>query len=170
MTTAEKHFETLKDTCLPLPIWYQDGLTKQWKSGKYYRERDMLIFFQMDPTKSVSSFFKRSAPRELPAFKIERKRQNPRKEEVPKQAIVAVEISKKHCAQHHLPRDLPPWRQIKTLTNQAENLVSQQEMPQNPENIFVSVLALLAFALPAQAEYINHTYWAYIPNPFYCRL
>ena len=113
---------------------------------------------------------KRSAPRELPAFKIERKRQNPRKEEVPKQAIVAVEISKKHCAQHHLPRDLPPWRQIKTLTNQAENLVSQQEMPQNPENIFVSVLALLAFALPAQAEYINHTYWAYIPNPFYCRL
>ena len=64
----------------------------------------------------------------------------------------------------------PPWRQIKTLTNQAENLISQQEMPQNPENIFVSVLALLAFALPAQAEYINHTYWAYIPNPFYCRL
>ena len=31
---AEKHFEALKDTSLPLPIWYQDGLTKQWKSGK----------------------------------------------------------------------------------------------------------------------------------------
>ena len=34
MTRAEKHFEELKDTSLPLPIWYQDGLTKQWKSGK----------------------------------------------------------------------------------------------------------------------------------------
>ena len=31
---AEKHFEELKDTSLSLPIWYQDGLTKQWKSGK----------------------------------------------------------------------------------------------------------------------------------------
>ena len=31
---AETHFEELKDTSLPLPIWYQDGLTKQWKSGK----------------------------------------------------------------------------------------------------------------------------------------
>ena len=31
-------------------------------------------------------------------------------------------------------------------------------MPWNPENIFV---ALLAFASPAQAELINHTYWAY---------
>ena len=34
MTRAEKPFEELKDTSLPLPIWYQDGLTKQWKSGK----------------------------------------------------------------------------------------------------------------------------------------
>ena len=38
-------------------------------------------------------------------------------------------------------------------------------MPRNPEKIFVSMLALLAFASPAQAELINHTYWAYIPNP-----
>ena len=34
MTKAEKHFEVLKDTSLPLPIWYQDRLTKQWKFGK----------------------------------------------------------------------------------------------------------------------------------------
>ena len=61
--------------------------------------------------------------------------------------------------------DLPTWGQIKTLTNQAENLVSQQGMPWNPENIFVAMLALLAFASPAQAELINHTYWAYILNP-----
>ena len=34
MTKAEKHLETLKDTSLPLPIWYQDRLTNQWKSKK----------------------------------------------------------------------------------------------------------------------------------------
>ena len=34
MTRAEKHFNELKDASLPLAIWYQDGLTKQWKSGK----------------------------------------------------------------------------------------------------------------------------------------
>ena len=38
-------------------------------------------------------------------------------------------------------------------------------MPRGPENIFVAMLALLAFASPAQAELMNHTYWAYIPNP-----
>ena len=27
------------------------------------------------------------------------------------------------------------------------------------------MLVLLAFASPAQAELMNHTYWAYIPNP-----
>ena len=34
LTRAEKHFEELKDTSLPLPIWNQDGLKKQWKYGK----------------------------------------------------------------------------------------------------------------------------------------
>ena len=37
-------------------------------------------------------------------------------------------------------------------------------MPRNPENIFVTLIALLAFASPTQADLINHTYWAYIPN------
>ena len=35
-------------------------------------------------------------------------------------------------------------------------------MPRNPKNIFVTILA---FASLAQADLINHTYWAYIPNP-----
>ena len=38
-------------------------------------------------------------------------------------------------------------------------------MHRNPENIFVTMLALLAFASPTQADLINHTYRAYIPNP-----
>ena len=38
-------------------------------------------------------------------------------------------------------------------------------MPLNLENIFVAMLALLAFASSTQADLINCTYWAYIPNP-----
>ena len=33
-TNKKRSFETLKDTSFPLPIWYQDGLTNQWKSKK----------------------------------------------------------------------------------------------------------------------------------------
>ena len=36
---------------------------------------------------------------------------------------------------------LPSWGQIKTPTNQAKNLVSQQEMPQSPENLLIDMLA-----------------------------
>ena len=78
---------------------------------------------------------------------------------------MALKISRKHHPWLHQPYDLPSWRQIKTLTNQAENLISQQEMPRSPENIFVAMLALLAFTSPTQAELTNRTYWAYITNP-----
>ena len=75
----------------------------------------MLIFLQMDPMKSVGSLFGRSAPRKPSAFKIESKRPNSRKEEIPVQVMVALEISKKHCTQRHLPHDLPTWGQMKPL-------------------------------------------------------
>ena len=42
-------------------------------------------------------------------------------------------------------------------------------MPWNPENIFVGMLALLAFASLAQAELINHTYCTYIITPFFTK-
>ena len=78
--------------------------------------------------------------------------------------MAALKISKKCHTRCHRPYDLPTWRQIKTLTNQAENLVSQQGMPRDPENIIVTMLALLASASPAQADLTDHTYCAYIPT------
>ena len=100
---------------------------------------------------------------------METKEEKPQEEEIPIQAMAALKISKKHRPRHHRPHALPTWGQTKTLTNQAENLVSQQGMPRNPEKIFVSMLALLAFASPAQAELINHTGPIY-PTPLFCRL
>ena len=125
----------------------------------------MLAFLQMDPTNSHGFLFGRFDLRGSPAFKIEMKQQKPQEEEIPIRAMVALKISRKHCPRRHQPYNLPSWGQIKTLNNQAENLVSQQEMPRNHENIFVALLALLAFASPAQADLIDHTHWAYIPNP-----
>ena len=122
----------------------------------------MPVFLQMDPTNSHGFLFRRFDLRGPPAFKLETKQQKPQEEEIPVQAMEALKISKKHHTRHHRPYDLPTSGQIKTLTNQAENMISQQGMPQNPENIFV---AMLAFASPTQADLIDHTYWAYIPNP-----
>ena len=87
------------------------------------------------------------------------KQQNPQEEKIPVQAMAALKLSKKCHTQCHRPYDLPTWGQIKTLTNQAENLVSKQGMSRNPENIFAAMLALLVFSSPAQADLINHTYW-----------
>ena len=132
----------------------------------------MLVFLQVDPTDSRGFLFGRFDLRGPPVFKLETKQQKPQEGEIPIQAVATLKISKKRRTQCPRPHDPPTWGQIKTLTNQAENLISQQGMPQNPENIFVATLALLAFASPAQADVIDHTYWAYIPNPppFYCRL
>ena len=119
----------------------------------------------MDPTNSHGFLFRRFNLRGPPAFKLEMKQQKPQEEKIPVQAMAALKLSKKCHTRCHRPYDLPTWGQIKTLTNQAENLISQQGMPQNPENIFFTMLALLAFASPAQADLIEHTYWAYVPNP-----
>ena len=131
----------------------------------------MLLFLQMDPRSSHGFLFRRFDLRGPPTFKLEMKQQKPQEEEIPIQAVAALKIYKKRRTRLHRPHDLPTWGQIKTLTNQAEPLISQQGMPQNPENIFFTMLALLASASPAQADLIDYTYWAYIPNlPFYYRL
>ena len=54
MTKAEKYFEALKDTSLPLPIWYQDGLTKQWKSGKLTLQGKGYACISLDGSNEIS--------------------------------------------------------------------------------------------------------------------
>ena len=54
MTRAEKHFEELKDTSLPLPIWYQDGFNKQWKSGKLILQGKGYACISLDGSKELT--------------------------------------------------------------------------------------------------------------------
>ncbi|XP_065798159.1 endogenous retrovirus group K member 25 Env polyprotein-like [Muntiacus reevesi] len=58
----------------------------------------------------------------------------------------------------------PLGDRLKTLTNQAENLVSQQVMPRSPENLLISMLALLTCD-PCSGRLTYQSYWAYLPNP-----
>ena len=67
-------------------------------------------------------------------------KQEPQEEEIPVLAMAALKISRKRHPRWHQPYDLPTWGQIKTLTNQAENLVSQQGMPRSPENLLIAML------------------------------
>ena len=62
--------------------------------------------------------------------------------------MAALKFSKKGCTQCHQPYDLPTWGQIKTLTSQAENVISQQGMPRNPENIFLHYACFACFCFP----------------------
>ena len=55
---------------------------------------------------------------------MEMKQQKPQEEEIPVYDMAASKISKKRRTCRHRPYDLPTWGQIKTLTNQAENLIS----------------------------------------------
>ena len=79
---------------------------------------------------------------------MEMKQQEPQEEEIPVWAMSTLKISRKHCPQQHHPYDLPTWGQIKTLTNRAENLVSQQGLPRSPEYILLAMLSLLTCTSP----------------------
>ena len=52
---AEEHFEAFKDTSLPLPIWYQDRLTK-WKSGKLILQGKRYACISPDGPNEISWF------------------------------------------------------------------------------------------------------------------
>ena len=101
------------------------------------------------------------------AFRLEMKQQKTQEERIPIQAMATLKISKKCLTRHQRLYDLLTWGQIKTLINQTENLISQQGMPRNPEKFFFTMLALLAFASPTQADLIDHIYRAYIPSPLF---
>ena len=120
---AEKHFEEFKDTSLPLPIWYQDGLTKQWKSGKLILQGKGYACISVDGSNKINWLpLRKILPGEPLACKIENKnknkkttnRQNPQEEKISIQAMEALKISKEHCPQCHQPHDLPTWGQTKT--------------------------------------------------------
>ena len=81
--------------------------------------------------------------------------------------MATLKISKKRRTRRHRPYELPTWGQIKTLTNQTENLISQQGMPQNPKNIFLHYACFACFGFPRSADLIDHTYWAYLPSPLF---
>ena len=97
----------------------------------------MLVFPQMDPTKF---FLRKFDPRGPLTFKIETKQQEPQEDEISIWAMVTLKISRKHRPRRHQPYDLPSWGQIKTITNKGKNLISQQEMPQSPENFPITML------------------------------
>ena len=127
----------------------------------------MLVFLQMDPTNSHGFLFGRFDLRGPPTFKLEMKQQKPQEEEIPVQAMAALKISKKRHTRSHRPYDLPTWKQIKTRTNQAENLISQQGMPRNPENIFVTMLVCLLLLPPLRLTcFITLIGLIYLTPPF----
>ena len=155
----------MKDTSLPLPIWYQDELTKQWKSGKLILQGKGYACISPDGSNELTWLpLEKIRPKGAPGLQNRDETTKPQEEEIPIWAMVALKISRKHHPRRHQPYDLPTWGQIKILTDKAENLVSQQGMPRSPEYIFLAVLTLLACTSPIRAL-TNHTYWAYIPNP-----
>ena len=75
--------------------------------------------------------------------------------------MAALKISRKHRPRRNQPYDLLTWGQIKTLTNQVKNLMSQQEMPQSPKNLPIAMLTCRnpppPRLLTAQARLTNQT-------------
>ena len=91
LTKAEKYFETLKDTYLPLPIWYQDGLTNQWKSKKLILQGKGYASISPDGSNKLTWLPPQKIQLRGPqAFKLEAKQQKPQEEETPIQAMAAL--------------------------------------------------------------------------------
>ena len=99
-------------------MWYQDGLTNQWKSRELILQGKGYACFSPDGSNELTCFlFGRFDLRGPPTFKLEMKQQKPQDEEIPIQAMAALKIYKKRRTRRHRPYHLPTWGQIKTLTN-----------------------------------------------------
>ena len=105
---VETHFEELKDTSLPLPIWYQDRLAKQWKSGKLILQGKGYACISPDGSNKLTWLpLRKILPKGPPAFKMEMGQQGPQEEEIPIWAMTALKMSRKHHPRWHHPYDLP---------------------------------------------------------------
>ena len=96
MTKAEKHFETLKDTSFPLPIWYQDGLTNQWKSRKLILQGKGYACISPDGSNELIWLsLQKIQPKGAPNIQTRDETTKTPEEEIPIQAMAALKICKK---------------------------------------------------------------------------
>ena len=110
---AEKHIEALKDTSLPLPIWYQDGLTKQRESGKLILQGKWYAWISPDGPNEISWLPLRKI-RTRGATSIKDREETAKSPGgVSSTSHGDLKISKKRCTQGHRPYDFPTWGQTK---------------------------------------------------------
>ena len=172
LTKAEKYCETLKDTSLPLPIWYQDGLANQWKSNKLILQGKGYVSISPDVSNELTWLpLQKIQPKGTPSIQT---RDETAKTPGGKNSNTSHGDFKNSQKRLH-STSLTLWSPYVGTDNQAENplLIKLKIWFLNREYLrilkifFFAMLGLLAFASPAQADLIDHTYWAYIPNsPF----
>ena len=68
---------------------------------------------------------------------------------------------------------MPTWGQIKKLTQKAEEVLHNEQLPFTPDNMAVTMVALLTVAVSIPLCHTepatSFTYWAYVPNPLLIR-
>ena len=95
LTRAEKHFEELKDTSLPLPIWYQDGLTKQWKSGKLILQGKGYSSISPDGSNVLNQLpLRQICPRGASSVQDKDEKTKPQEENIPIQVMLLLLLSR----------------------------------------------------------------------------
>ena len=150
LTKAEKLFETLKVTSLPLPIWYQDRLTNQWKSRKLILQGKGSASISPDGSNELTW---------LPLWKIRPKgAPNIQTRDETTNTSGGRNSSTSRGDFKRFPKNATLdvidlmmsllGDRLKTLTIQDENLISQQGMHWNPKNIYLLCLLCLLLLSP----------------------
>ena len=158
LTRAEKHFETLKDTSLPLHIWYQDGLTNPWKSKKLILQGKGYASISPDGSNELIWLpLQKIQPKGDPNIQTKDKTTKTLGSRNSNTSMAALQISKKRCTWRHRLYDLPTWGQIKPLLIKLKIWFLNRECLGILKIFFFAMLALLAFASTTQADLIDHT-------------
>ena len=98
LTQAEKQFEELKATSLSLPISYQDGLTKEWKSGKLILQGKGYSCISPDGSNELNRLpHRKICPRGASSVQNKDEKTKPQEENIPVQVMATLKIFKKHC-------------------------------------------------------------------------